>query len=369
MVETNPIKCLKNCGQSVWLDNINRKMLASGELGDMIALGLLGMTSNPSIFDKAISGSADYDELITGMKGKSSFEIYDELTVKDVREAADNFLGVYETSHGVDGYVSLEVNPHLSRDTQKTIEEAQRLAEKASRPNIMFKIPATDEGFPAIKQLISGGLNINATLIFSVEQYLKTAHAFVEGLKSFAGSGGDVKRVASVASVFVSRVDTMTDKLIEEKLKNKTNERLAALRGRAAVANCKLIYQEYLRVFSSQEWMKLFGNGARVQRVLWGSTSTKNPSYSDIKYVAELIGEHTVNTVPDETWRAFLDHGVAKSTLTQGVEEAREIIAELQSFGIDINDVCAKLLNDGIKAFEKSFDSLLSTIEKKRSQM
>ncbi len=363
----NSIQELKKLGQSIWFDNINRRMLDSGELKKMIGMGLLGMTSNPTIFDKAISGSTDYDATIKKLGKRPVFEIYDELTVKDVQDAADNFRGVYDRTEGLDGYVSLEVNPHLAHKTAESIDEALRLHKKVNRPNIMFKIPSTPEGFPVVKALISKGINVNVTLIFSVKQYTNTATAFIEGLKEYKKSGGDVKKVASVASVFVSRIDTLTDKLIDEKLKGKKDSNLEVLKGKAAVANSKLLYQEYLRLFSGPDWKELAKAGARVQRVLWASTSTKNPSYSDIKYVAELVGKDTVNTVPDNTWAAFLDHGTPKEAVTTGVAEAKKIISDFKKFGIDIDQVCAKLLQDGVQAFEKSFDSLLTSIEKKSS--
>lgn len=363
----NSIQELKKFGQSIWFDNINRRMLDSGELKKMIGLGLLGMTSNPTIFDKAISGGSDYDATIQKLGKRPVFEIYDELTVKDVQDAADNFRPVFDKTEGLDGYVSLEVNPKLANKTKESIDEALRLYKKVARPNVLFKIPSTKEGFPAIKTLISKGLNVNITLIFSIEQYINTAKAFIEGLKEFRKSGGDVKKVASVASVFVSRIDGLTDKLIDEKLEAKPDPKLEALKGKAAVANSKLIYQEYLKIFSSPDWKELAKAGARVQRVLWASTSTKNPAYSDVKYVAELIGEDTVNTVPDNTWAAFLDHGRPKEVVSAGISEAKQVISDLKKYGIDINDVCAKLLTDGVVAFEKSFDSLLKSIEKKAS--
>jgi len=363
----NSIQELKKLGQSVWFDNINRRMLDSGELKKMIGLGLLGMTSNPTIFDKAISGSTDYNGAIKKLGKRPVFKIYDELTVKDVQDAADNFREVYEKTEGLDGYVSLEVNPHLAHKTKESIDEALRLHRKVNRPNIMFKIPSTPEGFPVVKALISQGINVNVTLLFSIEQYINTANAYIDGLKEYKKSGGEVKKIASVASVFVSRIDTLTDKMIDEKLKQKPDSKLEALKGKAAVANSKLLYQEYLRIFSGSEWKELAMAGARVQRVLWASTSTKNPAYSDIKYVAELIGKNTVNTVPDNTWAAFLDHGIPKEVLTQGIDDAIRMISELKQHGIDINDVCKKLLDDGVLAFEKSFDSLLKSIENKVS--
>jgi len=367
VLSLNSIKDLKKLGQSIWIDNINRKMLDSGELKKMIGLGLLGMTSNPTIFDKAISGSADYDGAIKKLGKRPVFEIYDELTVKDVQDAADNFREIFDKTEGLDGYVSLEVNPKLANKSKETIDEALRLHKKVDRPNVMFKIPSTKEGFPVVKALISKGINVNVTLIFSVEQYVNTAKAYVEGLTELKKSGGDVKRVASVASVFVSRIDSLIDKLLDEKLKEKSDPELESLKGKAAVANSKLIYQEYLNIFSSPDWKELAKAGAGVQRVLWASTSTKNPAYSDVKYVAELVGKDTVNTLPDSTWAAFLDHGKPSDAVAGGVPEAKKVVSQLKSLGIDIDQVCAKLLEDGVKAFEKSFESLLKSIEKKAS--
>jgi transaldolase/glucose-6-phosphate isomerase len=364
-VEMNSIQELRKIGQSVWFDNINRSLIDSGRLDEMIALGLGGMTSNPTIFDKSISGSNDYDSSISRLKGRPTFEVYDELTIADIKDAADKLMSVYKKTDGLDGYVSLEVNPHLSHNTKETIDEAVRLFRKVGRPNLMIKIPATKEGFPAITRVISQGINVNATLIFSRGQYRNTAKAFVEGLLEFDRAGGDVKMVASVASIFVSRIDTLTDKLIGEKLSSNPDKELEALRGGAAVANSKLIYQDYKKIFSAPDWMKLFKKGARVQRVLWASTGTKDPSYSDVKYVIELVGKDTVNTVPDKTWAAFLDHGVAKDVVFDGVKEAEKLLSGLKNKGIDIDKVCSKLLEDGLVSFEKSFDSLLTTIEKK----
>jgi transaldolase len=358
-------------GQSIWLDNISRAMIATGRLQELIGKGLRGMTSNPTIFDKAISSGTEYDEKIEELHklGKSTFEIYDDLTIRDIQDAADFFKPVYEKTGGVDGYVSLEINPKLAFQTEETIREGRRLHEKVNRPNVMFKVPSTDEGFGAIEELLSEGINVNITLIFSVEQYIKTAHAYIRGLKTFLDNKGDISRIASVASVFVSRIDTAVDKLLDEKAGREQDDgiknKLMSLRGRAAVANSKLIFQKYLEIFSGSEFRELQNRGARVQRVLWGSTGTKDPGYSDIKYVTELIGNPTVNTLPDKTLEAFLDHGVCKETLTDDVKGAEKIISDLKDIGIDIKDVCSNLLKAGVISFEQSFDSLLKTIEDK----
>ncbi|MBI5674862.1 MAG: transaldolase [Nitrospirae bacterium] len=356
---------LAKIGQSIWLDNISRSMIESGKLKEEINLGLRGMTSNPSIFDNSISSSADYDEAIKKLagQGKSTFEIYDDLTIRDVQDAADMFRPVYDKTGGLDGYVSLEINPELAMKTQETIEEGQRLYKKVNRPNVMFKVPSTDAGFEAISELLGGGININVTLIFSLEQYVRTAHAYIEGMKRLLARGGDMSKVHSVASVFVSRIDTAIDKMIDAR---SGEEKLKSFRGKAAVANSKLIFSKYHEIFSGNEFLALKDKGANLQRVLWGSTGTKDPSYSDIKYVTELIGNPTVNTLPDKTLAAFMDHGVIKETITKDAGDAGNIIENLKGFGIDVNEICLKLLDDGVAAFQKSFESLLNAIETKK---
>ncbi len=360
---------LAEFGQSIWLDYISRSLIDSGKLKQMIDQGLRGMTSNPTIFDKAISSSTDYDQCIQELKKKhkSTFDIYDNITVKDIQDAADVFKQVYEQTHGLDGYVSLEINPKLAYKTQETVGEGKRLHAKVNRPNVMFKVPSTEEGFPAITAFLSDGINVNVTLIFSLEQYVKTAKAFCDGITLLLQKNGDARSVRSVASVFVSRIDTATDKLLEARMgKDTTREnKLGALRGKAAVANSALIYKKYLDIFSSPEFKKLQEQGATVQRVLWGSTSTKNPAYSDIKYITELIAKNTVNTAPENTINAFVDHGIVQEALTDDIQEAQKIIDELYTVGIDINTVCENLLEAGVIAFEKSFDSLIQSIETK----
>ena len=362
------IEQLGKLGQSVWFDYISRSLMKSGRLKELIDLGVTGMTSNPTIFDQAINSGDEYDDQIGELhrQGKTTFEIYDEVTVRDIQEATDTFRPIYERTEGLDGYVSLEINPKLAYNTQETIDEGIRLAAKVNRPNVMFKVPATDEGYEAITALLAEGINVNVTLIFSLEQYQKTAAAYLEGVTKLLQKGGDARQVRSVASVFVSRVDTSADKLLDQ-LPDKKEP--ASLKGKAAVANANLIYREYAQIFAGDEFKRLKQQGASVQRVLWGSTGTKNPDYSDIKYVTELIGKDTVNTVPEKTLEAFLDHGVVKETLTADADEAQGIIDALQRLGIDINAVCAKLLEDGVVAFEKSFDSLLDAIEKKTKDM
>lgn len=355
------IQMLGEFGQSAWLDNINRSMINDGNLREMIDLGLRGMTSNPSIFHKAITSSDDYDEEIQRLyeAGKSPFDIYDELTVKDVQDAADMFRPLYDKTYGLDGYVSLEVNPKLSDMADETILEARRLFKKVNRPNVMLKIPATWAGYKVIEELISCGINVNATLIFSVAQYEEVANAYIRGLSRLLERKIDLNIVRSVASVFVSRIDTGIDGMLRDK------DNSGSLEGRAAVANSRMIFKKYLDIFSEEKFKELERKGANIQRLLWASTSTKNYAYSDIKYVSELIGKNTINTLPDNTFKAFLDHGIIKEAMTSDVDEAVRVIESLKTMGIDVNEVCNKLLNDGIRAFEESFDSLLSSIEKK----
>jgi transaldolase len=295
------------------------------------------------------------------------------LTVQDIQEAADIFMPVYEATEGLDGYVSLEINPKLAYDTDATIEEGKRLHQKVKRPNLMLKVPSTKQGFMAIEELVVAGCNVNVTLIFSVEQYANSAHAYIRGIRRLLNARGNVRRLRSVASVFVSRVDTVVDKRLSELLSGEsdeqTKERLNSLQGKAAVANAQLIYKKYLDIVSSVEFKEVLARGVNIQRVLWGSTSTKNPAYSDIKYVSELIAKDTVNTVPQDTLEAFLDHGKLIGGLASDVREAQGIIDELKKIGIDVNQVCAQLLKEGVVAFEKSFSSLLEHIEEKKKKL
>ena len=366
------LELLAESGQSIWLDNINRAMIENGRLEEQIKAGLRGMTSNPSIFDKAISKSSDYDGAIRELagKGKSTFEIYDDLTVRDVQDAADMFRPVYEKTGGLDGYVSLEINPDLAMKTEETIEEGRRLYRKVDRPNVMFKVPATDAGFPAVEELLSEGINLNITLIFSLEQYKKTAESYIRGIKRLLEKGEDPGSVNSVASVFVSRVDSAIDKLIDEKLSQEQDhnikDKLKSLRGKAAVANSGIIFREFHDIFSGDGFMPIKDRGGNVQRALWGSTGTKDPDYSDIKYVTELIGKPTVNTLPGKTLDAFLDHGHVKEALPGDTGGARDILDSLRGFDINIDKILLKLLEDGVIAFQKSFESLLGSIDKKK---
>lgn len=362
------VEQLTHWGQSIWFDYISRSLMETGRLKALIELGVTGMTSNPTIFDKAIQSGDEYDKQIKELQsqGKTTFEIYDDVTVRDIQAAADMFRPIYERTDGLDGYVSLEINPQLAYKTTETIKEGKRLAAKVDRPNVMFKVPATDDGYGAITALLAEGINVNVTLIFSLGQYQKTAAAYIQGVTKLLEKGGDARQVRSVASVFVSRADTAVDKLLDEM---KGNKEAQSLRGTAAVANANVIYREYARIFAGDEFQQLEKQGVSVQRVLWGSTGTKNPDYSDIKYVTELLAKDTVNTVPEKTLEAFLDHGVVKEALTPDADEAQGIIDALQGFDIDINAVCAKLLEDGVIAFEKSFKSLLDAIENKTKGM
>ncbi len=350
---------LAEVGQSVWYDFIKRDILVDGTLDELIAQGVRGITSNPSIFEKAISESDLYDEDIQNLDlNDTVLNIYENLAKKDIRLAAEKMLKVYNETNGLDGYVSLEVNPKLAYKTEETVAEAIRLFNELNMPNIMIKVPATAEGVPAVKTLISKGINVNVTLIFSIENYLNVARAYIDGLEEFANNGGDVSKVASVASFFVSRVDTSVDKKLEEL--NRTD-----LAGKAAVANSKVAYKEFLKLFSGDKWEGLKNKGARVQRLLWASTSTKNPNYSDILYVQDLIGSPTVNTMPPNTVEAFIDHGEVKETLSKGLDEAEKILEQLEEIGVSMKEITADLQTKGVKAFADAFDVLLNSLEEK----
>jgi len=363
-------------GQSIWFDNIKRSMLTDGELARYVAEDdLRGVTSNPSIFEKAINGSRDYDEQMRPLieNGNEIKAIYEELVIDDIRNAADVLRPVYDRTAAIDGYISLEVDPRLAYDTAGTIAEASRLFETVARPNVMIKIPAAQEGLPAITESIYRGLNINVTMIFSIENYEQVADAFITGLEKRAAEGKPVDGIASVASFFVSRVDTAVDKQLETLAAGadgSKKDELLSLRGKAAVANAKLAYQKFKEIFHDGErFAKLRAKGAQVQRCLWASTGTKNPEYSDILYVDTLIGPETVNTVPPQTYDAFKDHGTVELTLEQGVDAAGDLIATLASHGIDMDTVTTKLQKDGLDAFVSSFDTLLDAISAKREAL
>jgi transaldolase len=370
-MENSAIRDLGAFGQSVWLDAISRSLIKTGRLQSFIDLGLAGMTSNPTIFDHAVAGGPEYDDQIRDLRrgGASTFEIYDELTTTDVRDAADLFRPVYERTAGLDGYVSLEINPKLADDTHRTIDEGLRLFRKVGRPNVMFKVPATEAGFGAIEELTAAGVNVNTTLIFSTRQYRETARAYLRGIKRLIAADGDPRQVRSVASVFVSRIDTAVDKELEALASRETDLARRALadglKGRIAVANTHLCYAEFRRIFATEEFRGQAARGAALQRPLWGSTSTKNPYYSDVKYVAELIAKDTVNTMPEKTFFAFLDHGRVIEAVTAEASGAQKSLDVLTALGISIEDICASLLEEGVKAFDRSFDDLLRTIERK----
>lgn len=347
-------------GQAIWLDFIRRSFLDSGELGELVGKGLRGVTSNPSIFQKAITASTDYDAAVERLvgEGRSVNDIYEALAIQDIRRACDIMQPVYGSTDGLDGYVSLEVNPKLAYDTEGTVMEARRLSSLVDRPNVMIKVPATPEGIPAIETLTGEGININVTLIFSLQQYEDSAMAYIHGLEKLAAANVDFSRVASVASFFVSRVDGK----IDPKLVALGN---SELQGKIAIANAKMAYHRFGELFSGPRWDKLVAQGARVQRPLWGSTSTKNPDYPDTLYVDELIGPHTVNTLPPETLDAFLDHGNAARTVDADVEQARQHLAQLAGLGIDLGEVTTQLMGEGVDAFADSFDELMSGIAEK----
>ncbi|HKP72819.1 MAG TPA: bifunctional transaldolase/phosoglucose isomerase [Pyrinomonadaceae bacterium] len=370
---TNRLIEIMRQGQSIWYDNIRRAMLASGDLAKKIEEDdLRGVTSNPTIFEKAITGSTDYDEQLHSLvqAGKSVPEIYEDLVVDDIARAADILKPVYDKTDGLDGYISLEVNPGLAYKTQETIDEAERLFKRLGRRNVMIKIPAAQEGLPAIEESIYRGVNINVTMIFSIENYEQVAEAFIKGLERRAAEGKNVDHIASVASFFVSRVDTAIDGDLEYKARHaatpEEKARLEGLLGRAAVANAKLAYQKFKEIFHGERFSALKAKGAQVQRCLWASTGTKNPKYSDVLYVDNLIGPETVNTVPPATYTAIRDHGQTAPTLEDGLDECRALVAQLGEVGIDLKAVTEKLQKDGLDAFVKSFDTLAESIESKR---
>ncbi len=367
---SNPLVDLGRQGQSVWYDNIGRSMITSGELNRLIQQdGLTGMTSNPAIFEKAISGSDDYRGALRQLAsaGLQPLQIYEAIAIEDIRWAADVMLPVYERTQGADGYVSLEVSPHLAGDTQGTVEEALRLADDVGRRNVMIKGPGTPAGVPAVEQLIAQGININVTLLFSQENYLDVARAYISGLEQLRARGGDVASVSSVASFFVSRIDASVDRLIDERIPqtDRAERRVVmrALKGRVAIANAKLAYASYKQLLAEDRWQSLAGAGARPQRLLWASTSVKNPAYRDVLYVEELIGSETVNTMPAATYDAFRDHGIVEATLEQDVDEAADIMAALAAAGISIGDITDQLQTDAVRLFVEPFDKLLAAIE------
>ena len=371
----NPVKELEKHGQAVWLDFLARGFIAKGELKRLVDEdGLKGVTSNPSIFEKAIGSSDEYDAPIGKALHKGDRpvgELFEEVAVADIQNAADVLRPVYESLHCKDGYVSLEVSPYLANDTQGTIAEAHKLWKHVHRKNLMIKVPATEEGLPAIEQLISEGINVNITLLFSQEVYLQVAEAYLKGLETYVAAGGDPSHVASVASFFVSRIDTMVDKQLDDKIAKANDpgekERLAALKGKIAIANAKLAYQDYKKLITGERWQKLAAKGAKPQRLLWASTGTKNKEYSDVLYVEELIGADTVNTMPPATLEAFRDHGKLRDSLEEDVEGARQALAELEKSGISLDDITAELVKDGVRLFADAADKLYGAVAYKRA--
>jgi transaldolase len=371
----NPLQALLGYGQSMWLDYIRRDLITSGKLKTMIEQdGLRGMTSNPSIFEKAIGDSSLYDDMLQSLALQPDLDAtarYEKIAIRDIQDAADVLKPVYQSSKFHDGYVSLEVSPLLALKTQETIEEARRLWKAVNRENVMIKVPGTAEGIPAIQQLIGEGININVTLLFAQEVYEKVAEAYVAGLEELAQRGGDLKKTAGVASFFISRIDTLVDAMIDEKLKNADAQQqtlLKGLLGKVAIANGKLTYKRYQQIFSGPRWDALASKGAQTQRVLWASTSTKNPAYRDVMYVEELIGPDTVDTMPPATIDAFRDHGKLRNSLTENVADSQKVMDDLAKAGISMKEVTTKLTNDGVKLFADAFHKLLAVVEKSTGQ-
>lgn len=366
-MHANPVKTLGTFGQSIWLDYIRRDLMTSGQLRRLIDEdGLRGMTSNPAIFEKAIVDSQEYDEDIRTMalEGKGVNAIYETLSQRDVQSAADEFRSVYDKTDGQDGYVSLEVNPHLAHDTKGTVEEAHRLWKTLARPNVFIKVPATTEGVVAIQALISEGINVNVTLLFGLPRYRQVADAYLAGLAARVARGKPVNHVASVASFFVSRIDALVDPLLEKVIAQGGDKAAMAktLRGQVAIASAKMAYQIYKEVFGGDRFQELAVQGARAQRVLWASTSTKNPDYGDVKYVEALIGPDTVNTAPLDTLDAYRDHGDPNARLEQDVEAAGSVLERLPELGINLDQMTQQLEDEGVEKFNKPFDKILQTL-------
>jgi transaldolase / glucose-6-phosphate isomerase len=371
---TNPLRTLQEYGQSVWLDFVSRELLKSGGLARLVAEdGIRGVTSNPSIFEKAIGHGDDYDELIAAAQRTGDLDpgaLFEQLAIRDIQDGADALSGVYEQTQHRDGYISIEVSPYLALQTGETIEEARRLWRDIGRPNLMVKVPATKPGLPAIRTLIGEGINVNITLLFSQKVYEDVAEAYIAGIEDFIAKGGDPHGVASVASFFVSRIDTMIDEALDKRIAATSDpaekQRLAALKGRVAIANAKLAYEAYQRIFGDERWRRLAQTGAQTQRLLWASTGTKNPSYSDVLYVEELIGPDTVNTMPPATMDAFRDHGTPRASLEEDVAGARAVMDGLAEAGISIDEITARLVEDGVKLFADAADQLYAAVQKKR---
>ena len=369
-MKDNPLKKIETLGQSIWLDYIRKDMFESGELSRLIEEdGLQGITSNPSIFEKAIAESNIYDKDINDLfiKGIDAKEIYETLCMRDVENAADEFRSVYEKTDGKDGFVSLEVNPHLAYDTSGTIEEARRLWTAVNRPNIFIKVPATEEGLPAIQQLISEGINVNVTLLFGLPRYRQVAEAYIAGIEARIEQGKPIKNIISVASFFLSRIDSVIDPL-EEDFAASGGEQVnfaASIKGQVAISSAKIAYTIYEEIFESKQFAKLVHQGAEPQRLLWASTGTKNHDYSDIKYIEAIIGKNTINTIPPETLNAYRKHGKPALRLKNHIKRACWVMSELTELGIDRDSITKKLENDGVEKFIKAFDKLMETLIKK----
>jgi transaldolase/glucose-6-phosphate isomerase len=372
---TNPLLGLAQAGQSIWLDYLHRGILENGELDRLIAEdGLKGVTSNPTIFQKAIGDGDTYDAQIKTLlaaKDAEPGELYEQIAVGDIQAAADHFRATYDRLGGGDGFVSLEVSPKLADDTDGTVAEARRLWKAVNRPNLMIKVPGTKAGTPAIRQLISEGINVNVTLLFGIQAYLDVAEAHTAGLEAYQAAGGDVAKVHGVASFFVSRIDTAIDKAIDARVSAGDAEAAAlkALRGKVAIANAKVAYQRYLELVGQPRWKALAAKGAQPQRMLWASTGTKDPAYSDVLYVETLIGPDTINTMPPATLDAFRDHGKVAPTLQADLDDARRVMAEAKRLGLDLDGVTDQLVVDGVKLFAKSFDELMTVLAAKRLQL
>ena len=375
---TNRLLEIKQFGQSIWMDNLTRDLVKSGELKDMVEnKGICGITSNPAIFEKAIAGNVIYDaDIEAGIKAKlPTYKIYESLVFDDIRNACDILRPVYDSSDKLDGYVSIEVPPTIAHDTEATIKEAKRYYAEIGRENVMIKIPGTSSGLPAVEEVIAEGINVNVTLLFSVESYIETFWAYIRGLEKRAAAGKDISNIASVASFFLSRIDSNIDGKIDAKLKGiddaNLSAKLTAVKGKVAIANAKIAYQEYKKIVTSDRWKALSAKGANVQRLLWASTGTKDPSYSDVMYVDELVGPDTVNTLPPSTIEACADHCDVDNRVETKIDEAYQLIKSLKDpdINIDINQVMEELLVDGIDKFVKPFESLMSSLEDKVSNL
>lgn len=375
---SNHLLEIESLGQSIWMDNLSRDLIESGELKRLIEeQGILGITSNPAIFEKAIAGNVIYDvDIEAGIKaGKSVFEIYESLIFDDIRNACDIFRPVYEQSNGLDGYISIEVPPNIANDTAQTIVQAKRYYQEIGRENVMIKIPGTTAGLPAVEAVIAAGINVNVTLLFSVESYINTAWAYIRGLEARVAEGQDISKIASVASFFLSRIDTLIDEILENKIKSTDSPaaiaKLKAIEGKVAIANAKIAYEEYKKIMASDRWQALQAKGAKVQRLLWASTSTKNPNYKDVMYVDELVGPDTVNTLPPATIIACADHCDVANRIETDLDVAHALIESLQQPEVDINldQVMDQLLLEGIDKFVQPFTSLLKSLEEKAKQL